>query len=66
VKVYAVHFRSKQTQNYTAHGYSLREGKYFFHKQPDRQDFDSFALEPEVVGIDFIGDEEDYQPVAIF
>jgi hypothetical protein len=65
MKVYAVHFRSKQTQTYTAHGYSVRDGKYFFHKQPDSQDFDSFALEPEVVGIDFIGNVEDFEPVVM-
>ena len=49
---YAVHFKSKKDAQYFAHSYTLKDGKYYFHKKEDRSDFDSWALEKEVTGID--------------
>ena len=56
MKTYAVHFRNQSTENYEAHGFTQKDGKYYFHKQSDLKDFESFAEESEVVGIDCLGD----------
>lgn len=37
----------------------MEGGKYYFHKTLEKQDFDSFANEKDVVGIDNLGDEDD-------
>jgi hypothetical protein len=49
-----------------AFGYTCKDGKYFFHKQADKTDFESFAEESEVMGVDCLGDEDDFNPVAVF
>jgi maltose-binding protein MalE len=59
MKVYAVHFINKVTENYIAYGYTHKDGKYYFHKQADKQDFDSFAAEEQVMGIDCLGPASD-------
>jgi hypothetical protein len=66
MKRYAVHFKNKSTQNFVAFGYTCKDGKYFFHKQADKTDFESFAEESEVMGVDCLGDEDDFNPVAVF
>ena len=65
MNVYAVHFKNQSTQNYSAYGYTCQNGKFYFHKRADKSDFESFAEESEVMGIDLLGNENDFMPMAI-
>ena len=64
MKVFAVHFTNKTTMNYTAFAFTLQDGKYYFHKNENKSDYESFAEESNVMGIDCIGDEDDFKPMA--
>ena len=66
MKVYEVHLKNKDTKTYIAHSYTEKDGKYFFHKKEDQTDHDSFVLESEIVGIDYVGDEDDEPPSPVF
>lgn len=67
MKLYRVHLKGKTSQDIRAYGYSESGIKIFFHKEEDKKDYDSYFLKSEVVGIDCLGDADDYDsPIGVF
>ena len=52
MKKYKVLLKNKQTVIREGYGFTVRDGKYYFHKKEDKSDFDSFVLEKDTVSID--------------
>ncbi len=58
MNTYQVHCKNKATKSYSAFSYSSDGEKYYFHKNKDQSDKDSFALKSEVIGIENRGEDQ--------
>ncbi len=65
MKRYKVHFKSEKDATYEAHSYTLKDGNYWFHKQEDKSDFESFAIADQVTGIDEVPPFKGFTPISI-
>ena len=65
MKRYKVHFKNKKDAIYEAFSYSLKDGKYYFHKKEDKSDFESFAIADQVTGIDETPPAQTFTPISI-
>jgi len=65
MKTYRVHFHNKHSALYHAYAYTNKEGKFYFHKKEDKTDFESFAFEKDVMGIEELPPHTGATPILV-
>jgi hypothetical protein len=66
MKKYKVQLKgNKKSQLIDAHGYTIKDGKRYFHEKEDLSDFEFFFIEKEIVSFTEVKPFEGIKPFSI-